>query len=85
MTITGSPSLQQSGNKPVSLRVVDEIADKEGTSPLELEPLYDVVDPDALDALFQSDSAEGTFEFTYHGYHVVVREDGRLTVGEQDD
>jgi len=43
-----------------------------------LEPLYTVVDPDALDALFEADGS-GTagpkrVTFSYHGYEVTVTE-----------
>lgn len=41
-----------------------------------LDPLYDVVDPDALDALFRRSDpggrSSGTVTFTYSGYEVTV-------------
>lgn len=36
-----------------SERVVETVAEATATDPLELEPLYDVIDPDALDRLFR--------------------------------
>ncbi len=48
-----------------------------------LEPLYAVVDPEALDALFGDDGVgtAGTPDrvtFTYHGYEVTVTGDRRI-------
>lgn len=50
-----------------------------------LEPLYAVVDPEALDALFGGDGvgAAGTPDrvtFTYHGYEVTVTGDRRIAL-----
>lgn len=74
--------------EPVSVKVVREVADREGTDPTELRPpLHAVVDTDALDALFRSGEGttrtEGTVEFTYKGYPVTVDSSGTVTVTEQ--
>ncbi|ARS89169.1 HalOD1 output domain-containing protein [Natrarchaeobaculum aegyptiacum] len=64
-----------------SLRVVDAIAAVTDTDPLELEPLYSVVDPEALDRLFQSDAGlVGCVEFEYESHIVAVRSDGTVSV-----
>lgn len=49
-----------------------------------LDPLYDAVDPDALDALFRrvDDSRTGAVEFAYCGYRVTVDSTGLVTVTE---
>lgn len=66
--------------------VVELVAGCEGISPAELSPpLYSVVDPDALDELFQSQSsgpsdAPGQIQFEYLGYEVRVRSDGEVEV-----
>jgi hypothetical protein len=56
-----------------------------------LEPLYTAVDPDALDAvsrLFDAGTPDARAEvtFSYHGFEVTVRDDGRIhvTSGEAD-
>jgi hypothetical protein len=53
-----------------------------------LEPLYTVVDPDALDALFDpteaASPAAAQVRFQYHGYVVTVRSDGRIQVEDVD-
>lgn len=66
-------------NRPISERVVEAVANAAGTSELELQPLYEVVDPDALESLFHAGS-DGTVRFTYHGHHVVVSSDGDVDV-----
>jgi len=59
------------------LHIVNCVAEKEHTDPLELPPLYDAVDPDALDDLVESGRQNGTtqsgrIEFQYNGYTVIV-------------
>ncbi|WP_276253144.1 HalOD1 output domain-containing protein [Halomontanus rarus] len=72
----------------VSLAVVRAVASKTETDPAALPPLYDWIDPDALDALFApsrtNDRREGTIEFTYDGSLVTISfDDNRtITVGE---
>lgn len=69
-------------SEPLSQLVVEAVARTEGVDPLDLEvPLYDAVDPDALDALFQSGATvEGHVEFEYYGYEVTVTGDGCVTL-----
>lgn len=60
-----------------SERVVSAVADSTGTDPLSLDPLYEVVDPDALDALIEPsqprpDRSGPRISFTYCGCDVVV-------------
>ncbi|WP_123537249.1 HalOD1 output domain-containing protein [Halosimplex salinum] len=68
-----------------SLAVVSAVADVTGNEPTELDPLYWTVDPDALDALFETDPAGphrtgGQVNFTFHGCDVVVHEDRKVVV-----
>jgi hypothetical protein len=66
----------------VSRRVVESVADAAGTGPTALPSLTDVVDPDALDALFAGDRANGRVTFRYAGYRVTVDADRRVSVVE---
>lgn len=66
--------------RPTSEMVIDAIADQADVDPLEFDvPLGDVVDPDALDALFDSQFGEprrrGSVEFVYQAYRVTVVSD----------
>lgn len=63
-----------------SEKVVKAVAAKTGTDPLELPPLYETIDPDALDALVESSGERSLqLEFQFAGRHVVV--DGTGGVG----
>ncbi|WP_135364852.1 HalOD1 output domain-containing protein [Halosimplex halophilum] len=63
----------------VSIDVIEAIADETGSDPLRMEPpLYEVVDTDALDAIYESGAA--TVEFEYDGHSVVIADDGTVTV-----
>lgn len=67
----------------VTEMVVTSVAQATGVDPLELEPLYNVVDPDALESIFAStDASSASLElsFTMEGCEVVVRGDGEVTV-----
>lgn len=63
-------------NHEASDAVISLIAEANDVDPVELTPLYDAIDPDALDALFQQAHADsirsGSVRFTYCGYDVVV-------------
>ncbi|GAB3669626.1 HalOD1 output domain-containing protein [Halopiger thermotolerans] len=70
----------QSGEQP-SVRVAEAIAAAEGVDPVDLEPpLYDAIDPDALDSLAdslrrdaaRSHEAAARVEFTYRTYRIEV-------------
>lgn len=66
--------------------IVREVADREGVDFTELPPLYDRVDPDALETLAGSlgQNDEGEIEFAYCGYDVLVDGDGHVIVTDAD-
>lgn len=59
--------------------VVSAVAEAEGVDVVDLPPLYDSIDPDALNNLFSSGAVESV-EFEYAGYTVVVRGEGKIDV-----
>lgn len=59
--------------------VVATVADRAGTEPIALPPLYDSIDPDALDAIFRDDHP-GRVTFSYAGYEVTVCGRDQVTV-----
>lgn len=68
-----------STNVSFSERIIIAIADEEGVEPWDLNPpLFDILDPDALDGLFQStrphDDLGPSLTFSYYGYSVTVTE-----------
>ena len=69
-----------------SQRVITAVAETTGNDPTEVGPLYHVVDPDALDRLFDATPtnarAGGRVEFTFAGCDVVVHGNGAVEVTE---
>ena len=66
-----------------STAVVEMVAIAADVEPSALEPLYDTVDPEALDALIGRSGAAGIHTevgFTYAGFDVTVGGDGEVTV-----
>jgi len=68
----------------VSEAVLTAVADREGVGLDELAtPLYDVIDPEALDTLFRNGSGRVTFE--YMDYVVTVDHRGTVRVDAGDE
>ncbi|WP_435177437.1 HalOD1 output domain-containing protein [Halorussus sp. AFM4] len=63
------------GESP-SEAVVRAVAARTDTAPVDLDPLYDIVDPDHLDAMCGTDDGadrvESSVTFTFHGCQVSV-------------
>lgn len=62
-------------DEPPCNAVINAVAALSGNEPHGLEPLYDAVDPDALDALVSKSSSSVYIQFTYAGYEVVIADD----------
>jgi hypothetical protein len=64
--------------------VVEALATAAGVEPTDLPPLYDFVDPDALDTLFdghhKATSGDTILSFRVNAWNVFVRGDGRVHV-----
>lgn len=63
--------------------VVTAVADAEDKNPVELPPLHDVIDTDALNAMFASEPgfrADSTRELCFHYSNSVVTIDGDQSV-----
>lgn len=72
----------------LSYDIVTAVSQAKGVTPGELVPLHDVVDPDALEALFDDPDGpalrDGHVSFTYEGYVVEVGNgEVTLTTAEQ--
>ncbi|WP_369680798.1 HalOD1 output domain-containing protein [Halorubellus sp. JP-L1] len=62
-------------------KVIEAVADAERTDATDLvPPLYDAIDPDALESLFDNDGARGKVVFNYMTYEVSVFSDGYVSV-----
>ncbi|WP_343217248.1 HalOD1 output domain-containing protein [Halovivax limisalsi] len=73
----------------MGVHIVSEVADREGVDPTELRPpLHDVIDPEALDALFEPTTTsqrarDGSVTFAYCGYEVTVTAAGDISIGSE--
>jgi PAS domain S-box-containing protein len=65
-------------NNPVSRSVIVAVADAEGVDPIDLPPLSDCIDPDALDRLLSR--GECLVRLHYQGYTVTVDQRGSVTL-----
>lgn len=76
------------GTDDLSTAVIQAIADHEGVRAEDLErPLYDAIDPEALNRLFPSrenapEPSPGTVSFSYNGYDVHVTSEGDVSVSD---
>jgi len=70
-----------STGESVSATVVEAVAEEMGTDPKHLpETLHEVIDPDALDALFGGrNSSDGVVMFSYCGYSITVTASGEVS------
>lgn len=86
--VAGGSTPSSESREPLSQAVVEAVARAEDVDPLDLDvPLYEAVDPDALDALFQSGETgvEGHVRFRYYGYEVAVGAGGHVSLDPVDD
>lgn len=68
-----------------SKAVISAVASLTGEDPVEMPPLYDAIDPDALDALFrpaQTGPRRGDrrLRFAFNGHEVTVKSCGGIAV-----
>ncbi|GAB7018662.1 HalOD1 output domain-containing protein [Halostagnicola bangensis] len=72
-------------SQPVSQRVVQAVAEKKGIDPLELDPIFNAVDPESLDTLFEPTKsgrprAVGSVTFSYAECMVTIDADGSIDI-----
>lgn len=73
-------------NRSTSEVVVHAVGEVASEDPTSLRPLAEVVDPDALDSLFDHmgdhQSTNTYVVFEYHDYEITVFGNGRITLAE---
>lgn len=80
---------QRDGETPTEA-VVRAVSSVVGSPETELDPIYETIDPDALDALFDggwcatSHDGGGYVVFDYEGHRVCVERDGTVVVHERE-
>lgn len=74
------------GADGTSEAVIRAVAEAKGVDPVELDPLYDRIDLDAVDRLFAStDVPAGRLTFDVAGCRVRVRADGQVSATPLED
>ena len=85
-TKTGAPDdavQTNASDEAISQRIIEAVADAKGVDPLDLPPLYDSIDPDALDALFSHGASAISItdlRFEVEDCAVLVRGSGEIVV-----
>lgn len=57
-----------------SMAVVELVSQATGTDPIELDPLYNAINPEAVDSLCTSGSGFTSLEFEYASHTVIVEQ-----------
>lgn len=90
------PTRQIDENESLSVGVLKAVAQDAYKEPvservlIELDPLYEVIDPDALNRLFPESGGDesvrkGMVSFIYHGYHITVTSAGDVYLEPVED
>ncbi|RQG87779.1 hypothetical protein EA462_12965 [Natrarchaeobius halalkaliphilus] len=70
------------------MAVVQRVATATDRPATQLPPLYDAIDPEALDAVFRSGStgsSEIAIEFRYAGYRVTIDSTGQIEMEQASE
>lgn len=73
----------ENGESP-SMTIINALATAMDVEPTELPPLFEIVDPDAIDALFSNNGGDtesaAMLSFNHRHWNVFVNADGRIRV-----
>jgi len=87
-TTTADAISRVARDKTVTEAIVETVAEVKDVGSFDLIPLYDVIDPDALETLCRLKWSQPpqslSVEFQYEGCNVIVSGDGEVTVRELD-
>ena len=66
----------------VSMAVVDAVATRRSVDPLELPPLYEWIDPESIDSLFDPSGQDDgrRLEFVYDGHGITIDSTSELRI-----
>lgn len=68
-----------------SSAVVFAVSELRDMKPTELDPLHNVIDPEALDLLFKNkENPQGTIEFDYEDCEISVHKSGEIYITRRD-
>ena len=65
----------------IAVKIVRKVASLKGVDPVDLPPLYDTVDPDALETILtENDAATFLIHFNYTGYRVWIESEQEISI-----
>lgn len=73
----------QIGERPPSVAVIEAIAFVTNQDPLDIDPVADVIAPDAMDRLLRGDDTV-TISFVFEDYDVEVAGSGKIVISGTD-
>jgi hypothetical protein len=83
MPVVDAQYSPESGRSPAEV-IIDALAEAGGIDPFELPPLYEFVDGDALNSLFEerdgANKGDALLSFRVENWNVFIRADGRIRV-----
>lgn len=88
MTTSSATVVRSMDNSPVSQDVIYAVAEATDTDPMEMAPMHEVVDLEALDRLFRSGSGRSPstrIDFTANGCEVTVHASGEVSATPLSD
>ncbi len=62
------------------MAVIRAVAAVDNSDPLEMEPIYAYIDPDALDTIFQNYDGNNIVEFEYIKYKIKIFNGKRIDI-----
>lgn len=82
MSQEGAKLFHAPRGESVLMNTVDAVADFKDVPASELAPMYDSVDPEALEQLVDGSGSPVHVTFRYEGLDITVRTDGRISIRE---
>lgn len=71
-----STTVAADAEREPSMAVIELVADATGVDPIELDPLYNAIEPEAIDSLCASSRGFRSLSFEYAGHTVSIEQSG---------
>ena len=68
----------------LAVDIVEEVAERERTAPLDLPPLYDSIDIDSIEKCIGSAGDYATVHFGYCDYDITIKENGSVLIDSDE-
>lgn len=68
----------------LAVEIVEEVAEREQISPLDLPPLYDAIDVDSIEKCIGSANDYAMVHFGYCEYDITIKENGSVLIDSDE-